>query len=68
MERIEAGRWWVAKVTLRPRIAFSGRAPTQPELDDLHHKAHAACFIANSITSQITVEPRLAFGIVAVWR
>jgi organic hydroperoxide reductase OsmC/OhrA len=58
MERFAAGRWWVAKVTLSPRIVFSGeRAPTQAELDDLHHKAHEACFIANSVKTKIAVEP-----------
>jgi organic hydroperoxide reductase OsmC/OhrA len=59
MERLEAGRWWVAKVTLRPRIAFSGeREPTEADLDGLHHKAHEACFIANSVKTEVTVEPR----------
>jgi organic hydroperoxide reductase OsmC/OhrA len=58
MERLEAGRWWIPRVTLRPRIVFSGaRAPTQPELDDLHHKAHGACFIANSVKTRVEVKP-----------
>ena len=58
MERLGAGRWWVAKVTLRPRIAFSGeRQPAPADLDDLHHKAHEACFIANSVKTRIEVEP-----------
>jgi organic hydroperoxide reductase OsmC/OhrA len=58
MERLAAGRWWVARVTLRPRIAFSGeRQPSAAELDDLHHKAHEACFIANSVKTEVTVEP-----------
>lgn len=58
MERLAAGRWWIARVTLRPRIAFSGaREPTQTELDELHHKAHEACFIANSVKTRVDVEP-----------
>ena len=58
MERLEAGRWWIAKVTLRPRIVFSGdRQPTSSELDDLHHKAHEGCFIANSVKTRVEVEP-----------
>jgi organic hydroperoxide reductase OsmC/OhrA len=57
MERLEAGRWWIAKVTLRPRIVFSGRQPTSVELDELHHKAHDACFIANSVKTTVLVEP-----------
>jgi len=58
MERLEAGRWWVAKVTLRPRIAFSGeRQPAPTDLDELHHKAHEACFIANSVKTRVEVKP-----------
>jgi organic hydroperoxide reductase OsmC/OhrA len=57
MERLEAGRWWIAKVTLRPRIAFSGREPTAAELAVLHHEAHEGCFIANSVKTEIVVEP-----------
>lgn len=56
MERLETGRWWVAKVTLKPRIVFSAeRQPTPAELDELHHKAHAACFIANSVKTEIVI-------------
>ncbi len=55
MERLEAGRWWVAKVTLRPSIVFSGREPGAPELADLHRKAHEACFIANSVKTRVEV-------------
>jgi organic hydroperoxide reductase OsmC/OhrA len=57
MERLEAGRWWIAKVTLRPRIVFSGREPTAAELAVLHHEAHEGCFIANSVKTEIVVEP-----------
>jgi organic hydroperoxide reductase OsmC/OhrA len=58
MERLSAGRWWIAKVTLKPRIVFSGeRRPSAAELDDLHHKSHDACFIANSVKTEIVVEP-----------
>lgn len=60
MERLAAGRWWVAKVTLRPHIVFSGeRQPSEAELDDLHHRAHEACFIANSVKTEIAIEPPL---------
>jgi organic hydroperoxide reductase OsmC/OhrA len=34
-----------------------GRQPTPPELDELHHKAHQACFIANSVKTAVVVEP-----------
>lgn len=58
MERLEAGRWWIARVTLRPQVIFSGEPQPAPgDLDELHRKAHAACFIANSVRTEISVEP-----------
>jgi organic hydroperoxide reductase OsmC/OhrA len=56
MERLDAGRWWISKVTLKPRIVFSGaRIPDEIDLADLHHKAHEGCFIANSVKTEVTV-------------
>jgi len=53
------GKMWMSRVTLRPRVEFSGaNPPTEEELADLHHRAHDACFIANSVTTEVTVEPR----------
>ena len=57
MEKGPDGRVRITKVTLRPQIAF-GETPDRATLDDLHHKAHEACFIANSVTSEVVVEPR----------
>ena len=58
MEKGEDGKTRIVRVTLRPKIGYGDIAPTQEMLDDLHHKAHEACFIANSITSEILIEPR----------
>ena len=53
------GRMWMSRVTLHPRVEFSGaNPPTEEELADLHHRAHETCFIANSVTTEVTVEPR----------
>ena len=58
MARNAAGRMAMTRVTLRPHVAFSGeRRPTAEELDALHHKAHEECYIANSVTSDVRVEP-----------
>ena len=57
MEKGSDGRVRISKVTLRPRIAFA-EMPDSTTLDELHHKAHEACFIANSVTSEVVVEPR----------
>jgi organic hydroperoxide reductase OsmC/OhrA len=58
MEEGDDGRVRITRATLRPRIAFDGDAPDAAALDALHHKAHEACFIANSVTSEIVIEPR----------
>lgn len=58
MAKGEDGRTRITKATLRPRVMFSGDAPVQATVDALHHKAHEACFIANSVTAEVVVEPR----------
>ena len=50
------GRMWMSRVTLRPRIAWGGTAPDEAALADLHHRAHEACFIANSVTTEVVVD------------
>jgi organic hydroperoxide reductase OsmC/OhrA len=55
----ERGKVSITAVTLRPEVVFSGDArPDAAALDDLHHRAHEACYIANSIRAAVTVEPR----------
>lgn len=52
------GRAAVVRVELRPRIRFSGpRLPSDAEVAALHHEAHDVCFIANSVTTEVVVEP-----------
>jgi organic hydroperoxide reductase OsmC/OhrA len=48
---------WMSRVTLRPRVGFSGKAPSAEELEALHHKAHEKCFIANSVKTDVRIEP-----------
>ena len=57
MGRIGPGRTAITRITLRPRIAFAGAAPDAETLERLHHDAPDRCFIANSLTSEIVVEP-----------
>jgi len=53
----ERGVPWVSKVTLRPRITWSGeKLPGATDLEQLHHAAHEQCFIANSVRTDIQVE------------
>ena len=61
MGKLSDGRFAVTRIVLRPAIEWPpGKAPSQGQLDDLHHRAHQACFIANSVTAEITVEPPAA--------
>ena len=56
-----AGRIAVTRVTLRPRVVFSGdRLPTEEVHRALHHEAHERCFIANSLRSEIVCEPTMS--------
>jgi organic hydroperoxide reductase OsmC/OhrA len=48
----------LARITLRPAVAFGGAPPSAETIRSLHHKAHAACNIANSLKSEVVVEPR----------
>ncbi|MGH6637276.1 MAG: OsmC family protein, partial [Polaromonas sp.] len=58
MEKNAAGKIAMTVVTLRPDVTFSGeRQPTRAELDQLHHEAHEACFIANSVKTEVRCEP-----------
>ncbi len=56
LEKNAEGRLAVTRLVLRPRIEFAGDRPSPADLDELHHKAHELCFIANSVTTEITVE------------
>ncbi|MEF1309409.1 OsmC family protein [Vibrio mytili] len=50
----ENGKEWVSKVTLNPKIVFSGdKNPTFEQLEKMHHMAHENCFIANSVKTDV---------------
>ncbi len=54
------GREAMARVTLRPRMTFSGaRAPTVEEYAALHHRAHEDCFIAASVRTDVECIPEM---------
>ncbi len=59
IEKGPEGKYWVSRVTLRPKVVFSGdRQPSSQEISELHHAAHENCFVANSVKSAVTVELR----------
>lgn len=52
------GKLAVTRILLHPKVAFSGTAPDPSKLQALHEKAHANCFIANSLKCEMAIEPR----------
>jgi organic hydroperoxide reductase OsmC/OhrA len=57
MEKNSAGKYWISRVTLKPRIAYGGdKQPSPDDLARLHHAAHEECFIANSVKTDVKVE------------
>jgi organic hydroperoxide reductase OsmC/OhrA len=56
LSRTEAGRHWLSRVTLRPRISWDGTAPDAATIEALHHLAHEECFIANSVRTEVRWE------------
>lgn len=57
MRRDAGGRTAIVEVTLRPRCRYDGRQPTREQVERLHEKAHSLCFIANSVRTEVRVEP-----------
>ena len=54
------GKLAMTRVTLHPRVTFSGdERPSRAELDELHHQAHEDCFIASSVNTDVRCEPLL---------
>ena len=57
MEPNADGKMWVARVRLRPSIKWTGDTqPSGQDVGSLHHDAHEACFIANSVNTEILIE------------
>jgi organic hydroperoxide reductase OsmC/OhrA len=56
MSEGEGGKQWIAKISLDPKIKWSGATfPTVTEIAEMHHAAHEGCYIANSIKSEVVV-------------
>ena len=55
------GKTALIEATLAPRVAFApAKVPSDAEFAALHERAHAGCFIANSIKTVVHVRPQLA--------
>ncbi|MCC7343739.1 MAG: OsmC family protein [Deltaproteobacteria bacterium] len=59
LEKNAAGKEAVTRIFLRPSVRFGGDSlPTPEKIRQMHERAHELCFIANSLTSEIVVEPQ----------
>ena len=59
MEKNAEGKMAITRVILKQKTKFSGdKQPTPEELDEMNHMAHDQCFIANSVKTEVTVEPQ----------
>jgi len=58
LEKGPNGKFWMARVTLKPRVRFApGTTVDKVTLDGIHHHAHEECFIALSVKTEVAVEP-----------
>ena len=47
---------WITEITLRPRIVIDGE-PNEERVRKLLHTAHEHCFVANTLKSEMRIEP-----------
>ncbi len=57
LDKGDKKKLWITHVVLKPRVKFASEVDAAT-LDQLHHLAHEDCFIANSVNTEIAVEPR----------
>lgn len=49
----------VLKVVLRPTVEFTGSLkPSEEDIKKMHDKAHAECFISNSVLTEVAIDPQ----------
>ena len=52
------GKLTLTVATLRPQVVFSGeKRPIPEQFESLHHEAHDQCYVANSLKTEVRVEP-----------
>ena len=56
MAKNEQGATWISTVTLRPKVTFRV-SPSAEQERQLHDQAHHDCFIANSVKTELRVQP-----------
>jgi len=59
LEKNAVGKLAMTRAILRPHVVWApGVTVSKDELDKLHRLAHAECFIANSVKTEVSVEPQ----------
>lgn len=55
LEKGENGKPVLSRIELHPKTTWAEGVTVTPEkLEELHHKAHQECFLANSVKTEIT--------------
>lgn len=58
LEKNAEGKLAVTRVVLHPKVVFGdGTVVSKDDLERLHQRSHAECFIANSVKTEVTVAP-----------
>jgi organic hydroperoxide reductase OsmC/OhrA len=58
MAKNSDGKLAMTTVTLYPEVSCSGETlPTNEQIENMHHRAHEECFIANSVKTEVRCEP-----------
>lgn len=55
LEKGENNKFYMTRITLKPDIVFKASSLDKAVVDHMHELAHASCFIANSIITDVTV-------------
>ncbi len=57
-EKDENKKISITKITLRPKVIFSGdNIPSSNEIKFFHETAHKKCYLANSVKAKISIHP-----------
>src|SRR5215472_976677 len=57
LEKADDGKLRMTRVILRPSVRL-GEGSSSAAIVEIHHLAHETCFIANSVTTSVAVEPQ----------
>ena len=57
LEKNADGKLAITRVVLHPDVGFAGDTPSTQQIEKAHHQAHEHCFIANSVHTQVDLEP-----------